>query len=58
VPGKHQQPGRYQFRALLTETGEPSTGDRPGALSADIVATPRHLTEMINQRLQFGASGG
>jgi hypothetical protein len=30
-------------------TGEPATGDGSGALDANVVATLRHLAEMINQ---------
>jgi hypothetical protein len=30
----------------------------PGSHGSDVVTALRHLTEVINQRLEFGASGG
>src|SRR5512133_3247087 len=58
VPGKHQQPRRYQFLASPGGAREPPTGNRPGALDADIVASLSHLAKVINQRLQFRPFGG
>jgi hypothetical protein len=45
-----------EFFASPGGTGEPATGDDPGALDANIVAALCHLAEVINQRLQFGPS--
>jgi hypothetical protein len=36
--------------------GEPGPGDHPGAFCFDVVAALSHLTQMINQRLQFWPS--
>jgi hypothetical protein len=47
-----------EFFASPGGTGEPATGDDPGALDANIVAALCHLAEVINQRLQFGPSSG
>jgi hypothetical protein len=47
VPGKHQQPGRYQLVSLPGYTGEPPAGDNPGAFGADVVATLGRLARMI-----------
>jgi hypothetical protein len=37
---------------------EPSTGNHPDAFGADVIASLRNLSEMINQRLQLGPLGG
>jgi len=47
-----------EFFASPGGTGEPATGDHAGDLGAEVITTLRHLAEMINQRLQFGPSGG
>jgi hypothetical protein len=47
-----------EFFASPGGTGEPATGDDPGALDANIVAALRCFAEVINQRLQFGPPGG
>jgi hypothetical protein len=58
MPGEHKQPGRYEVFTSSGGAREPATGKDPGALDADIVASLSHLTEMINQRLQFRAFRG
>jgi hypothetical protein len=45
-----------EFFASPGGTGEPATGDDPGALDANIITPLRHLAEVISQRLQFGPS--
>jgi hypothetical protein len=58
MTGEHQQTRRYQ---ILTSPGgarELTTRKDSGALYADVVAALRHLAKMINQGLEFGASGG
>jgi len=44
-------PIRTALRILASPcgTGEPATGDGSGAFDANVVATLRHLAEMINQ---------
>jgi hypothetical protein len=58
MPCEHQQAGRYEFLAAPGGAREPGTGKDAGALGSDVVAALRYLAEMINQGLQFGASGG
>jgi hypothetical protein len=58
MAGEHQQPGRYHVLTSPHRAREPGTGDDPGAFSSDVVAALRYLTEVIDQRLQFGPSGG
>jgi hypothetical protein len=50
--------GHDQVFASPGGVGEPPTRDDSGALGADVVASLRHLAEMINQRLQFGPFRG
>jgi hypothetical protein len=57
-PGEHQQPGRYEFLTSPHAASEPGPGDDSGAFCSDVVATLSHLTQMINERLQFGPSRG
>jgi hypothetical protein len=56
--GSAAVPGSDKVLASLTDAGEPGTGEDSGAFDADVVAALRHLAEMINQRLQFGAFRG
>jgi hypothetical protein len=58
VTGKHQQPGCHQLLTSPGRIGEPATGDHSCALDAEVITALRHLPQMINQRLQFGPSGG
>jgi hypothetical protein len=55
-PGQHHQSGGDDVLASPATSGEPGTGDHAGDLDAEVITALRHLTEMINQRLQFGSS--
>jgi hypothetical protein len=57
-PASISSPSRYEVFAAPRCAREPGTGDGAGALYADVVAALRGLAEMIDQRLEFGASGG
>jgi hypothetical protein len=57
-PGQHQQSGRDEVFASPGATREPTTGKDAGAFDADVVAALSHLTQVIDQRLQFGPLGG
>jgi hypothetical protein len=58
VSGEQEQPRGDEFLASPRRTSKPATGDGPGALGADVVATLSHLGQVINQRLQFGPFRG
>ena len=58
MTGEHQQTRRYQVFASPRGAREPGTGKDSRALDADVVAAPSHLTQVIDQRLEFGPSGG
>jgi hypothetical protein len=58
MTGQHQQSGRDEVFASPSGAREPGTGDGSGALYADVVASLRDLTKVINQRLQFGPFRG
>jgi hypothetical protein len=55
-PGQHHQSGGNDVIASPATSGEPGIGDHAGDLDAEVITALRHLTEMINQRLQFGSS--
>jgi hypothetical protein len=58
VSGEHQQACCYEVFASPCGAGEPATGDHSGAFGADVVAALRHPAEVIDQRFEFGPSGG
>jgi len=58
MTGEHQKARCYKFFAAPGRAGEPGARDGSGALGPDVVAALSHLTEMIDQRFEFGPSGG
>jgi hypothetical protein len=58
APGQHQRARCDEFLASPGGASEPGTGDRPGALRADVVAPLCHVAEVFNEGLGFGLFGG
>jgi hypothetical protein len=58
VSGEHQKPGCYEVLASLTYGSKPPTGDGSGAFCSDVIAALSYLTEVIDQGLELGPSGG
>ena len=54
MPGEHQESRRNVFSTSPGGAGKPATGDGSRAFRTNVVAGLGRLTDVINQRLQFG----